>query len=35
MDDKTRIIKGFLQQGNYGLKSDIINIETGKIDRIC
>jgi hypothetical protein len=32
VDDKTRIIKGFLQQGNYGLKSDIINIETGKID---
>ncbi|WP_257234986.1 hypothetical protein [Acinetobacter sp. 10FS3-1] len=32
VDDKTRIIKGFLQQGNYGLRSDIINIDTGKID---
>ncbi|WP_228218487.1 hypothetical protein [Acinetobacter baumannii] len=31
-DDKDRIIKGFLQQGNYGLKSDIINIETGLVD---
>lgn len=31
-DDKKRVIKGFLQQGNYGLKSDIINIDTGKID---
>ena len=32
VDDKTRIIKGFLQQGSYGLKSDIINIDTGNID---
>lgn len=32
VDDKTRVIKGFLEQGNYGLKSDIINIETGDID---
>ncbi|NNP74140.1 hypothetical protein A7P53_15915 [Acinetobacter defluvii] len=32
VDDKARIIKGFLQQGSYGLKSDIINIDTGNID---
>ncbi|NNP75529.1 hypothetical protein A7P54_03730 [Acinetobacter sp. Ac_3412] len=31
-NDETRIIQGYLEQGHYGLKADIINIELGTVD---
>lgn len=32
IDDKTRVIQGYLEFGHYGLKSDIVNVQTGDVD---